>query len=127
MAKYVDGFVLVVPKSKTAQYKKMAMEGKEMWMKAGALSYFECMGDDLEPKDMGSGMKPLDFRKMAKAKTNENVWFSFVTYKSRKHRDAVNKKLMAEMDKMKDQYKDIKMPFDIKKMAYGGFSVEVEG
>lgn len=126
MAKYVDGFVLVVPKTKTAQYKKMAEEGKEMWTRAGALQYFECIGDDLVAKDMGGG-KGLEFTKMAKADSNENVWFSFIVYRSRKHRDEVNKKVMAEMDKLKDKYKDFAMPFDMKKMAYGGFEVVVEG
>lgn len=125
MAKYVDGFVLVVPKDKAADYEKMAKEGAEMWMKFGALEYFECKGDDLKTKAMG-GMKPLAFTKMAKAKPSEDVWFSFIVYKSKKHRDEVNKKVMVEMDKLKDKYKDATMPFDMKRMAYGGFSVEVE-
>ena len=128
MAKYIDGFVLVVPKNKVKDYKKMAEEGKEMWMQNGALEYYECMGDDLKPKSMG-GMKPLAFTKMAKAKANDTVWFSFVVYKSKKHRDEVNKKVMDEMnEKYKDQDpKKFKMPFDMERMAYGGFSVEVEG
>jgi uncharacterized protein YbaA (DUF1428 family) len=126
MAKYVDGFVLVVPKSKTNAYKKMAKEGVEVWMRHGALSYFECKGDDLKTKAMG-GLKPLAFTKMAQAKPSEDVWFSFIVYKSRQHRDEVNKKVMDEMnEKYKDQ-KDMSMPFDMKRMAYGGFSVEVEG
>lgn len=126
MAKYVDGFVLVVPKNKVAAYKKMATEGRDMWMKYGALSYFECKGDDLKTKAMG-GMKPLAFTKIAKAKPNEDVWFSFVVYRSRKHRDEVNKKVMDEMNKMKDKYKDVPMPFDMNRMAYGGFEVVIEG
>ena len=126
MAKYVDGFVLVVPKNKAKDYKKMAKEGAYMWMQHGALEYYECRGDDLKPKAM-DGMKPLAFTKMTKAKPNETVWFSFVVYKSKKHRDEVNKKVMDEMsEKYKDQ-KDTQMPFDMKRMAYGGFSVEVEG
>lgn len=126
MAKYVDGFVLVVPKNKVNEYKKMAKEGADMWMKFGALEYFECIGDDLATKDMGGG-KPLEFTKMAKAKPNETVWFSFVVYRSRKHRDEVNKKVMDAMDKLKDKYKDVSMPFDVKRMAYGGFETAVEG
>lgn len=125
MAKYVDGFVLVVPKNKVAVYKKMAQEGRDMWMKYGALSYFECIGDDLKTKDMRGG-KPLEFTRLAKAKPNETVWFSFIVFKSKKHRDEVNKKVMDEMsEKYKDQ-KDFVMPFDTKRISYGGFEVVVE-
>ena len=126
MAKYVDGFVLVVPKNKVAEYKQMAREGAKSWIKHGALQYFECMGEDLVPKDMG-GMKPLAFPKMAKAKSNETVWFSFIVYKSRKHRDEVNAKVMKEMNEQMEKYKDVPMPFDMKRFAYGGFDVAVEG
>lgn len=126
MAKYVDGFVFTVPKSKVAEYKKMATEGKKSWMKHGALSYFECMGEDLKTKDMGGG-KALEFTKLTKAKPSETVWFSFVVYKSKKHRDEVNKKVMAEMDETYKDIKDFSMPFDMKKMATGGFEVVVEG
>src|SRR3989344_6535104 len=94
--KYVDGFVLVVPKKKVEEYRKMAEGGKKMWMKYGALDYKECIGDDLNP-NMG-GMKGLTFTKMVKLKKGETVWFSYITYKSRAHRDQVNKKVMAEMD-----------------------------
>ena len=125
MAKYVDGFVLVVPKNKLAEYKKMAKEGAQMWIESGALEYMDCMGDDLTPKSMG-GMKPLAFTKMAKAKPNETVWFSFIVYKSRKHRDEVNAKVMKLMEKEEEKYKNVPMPFDMKRMAYGGFEVIVE-
>lgn len=126
MAKYVDGFVLVVPGDKVEEYRKMASEGRDMWMKAGALEYYECMGDDLEAKEM-DGMKPLAFTAMTQAKEGETVWFSFIVYKSREHRNEVNAKVIEEMNKLKDQYKDMPMPFDIKRMAYGGFTVAVEG
>lgn len=126
MAKYVDGFVLVVPKDKIAEYKKMAEEGASIWMRYGALEYMECMGEDLVTKDM-DGMKPLAFTEMAKAKPNETVWFSFIVYKSRKHRDEVNTKVMEEMNKQKEKYKDVSMPFDMERFAYGGFEVVVEG
>jgi len=128
MAKYIDGFVLVVPKGKAKAYKKMATEGRDVWMKHGALEYYECMGEDLKPQEMGEE-KSLAFPKMANAKPSENVWFSFIVFKSRSHRDEVNKKVMAEMnEKYKDMNpKDFSMPFDMKRMAYGGFSVEVEG
>jgi len=120
---YVDGFVLVVPKDKVAEYKKMARGGAKIWKKYGALDYKECMGDDLNP-NMGEASS-LTFIELAKVKNNETVWFSYITYKSKKHRDQVNKKVMAEMDKQAEKYKDIKMPFDIKRMAVGGFKVVV--
>ncbi len=126
MSKYVDGFVLVVPKNKTKDYKKMALEGKDVWMRLGALEYFECKGDDLNPKAMGPE-KALTFPKMTKAKPNETVWFSFVVFKSKKHRDEVNAKVMNEMKKLEAKYKDVAMPFDMKRMAYGGFEAVVEG
>src|SRR4030042_2562987 len=122
MAKYVDGFVLVVSKNKVAEYKKMAQEGAAAWKKYGALQYMECMGEDLVPKAM-DGAKPLAFTKIAQAKPDETVWFSFIVYKSRKHRDEVNTKVMKEMNKQMEKYKDVPMPFDMKRMAYGGFEV----
>jgi uncharacterized protein YbaA (DUF1428 family) len=123
MGKYVDGFVLVVPKDKVEEYKKMAKMGAESWMKHGALQYFECIGDDLEPKEMG-GMKPRGFEEMAGAKAGETVWFSFIVYKSKEHRDEVNAKVMKEMSEMGDE--NFQMPFDMKRMATGGFEVVVE-
>lgn len=123
--KYVDGFVLVVSKKNRALYRKMAKMGKKMWMKHGALDYKECVGDDMRPKGMG-GMKHLLFPKMAKAKPTEDVWFSFIVYKSKKHRDEVNAKVMKEMDKQMAKYKNKPMPFDMKRMAYGGFKVMVD-
>lgn len=121
---YVDGFVLVVPKKNVAAYKKMAEGGAKMWMKHGALDYKECMGDDLNPPNTG-GMSGLAFPTMIKAKKDETVWFSYITFKSRAHRDSVNKKVMKDMDKEAEKYKDMSMPFDMKRMAYGGFTVVV--
>ena len=92
-------------------------------MKFGALDYKECMGDDLSP-NMG-GVSGLTFPKMVNAKKDEKVWFSYVTYKSKARRDQVNKKVMAEMEKKAEKYKDKAMPFDMKRMAYGGFKVVV--
>lgn len=126
MSKYVDGFVLVVPKNKAEEYKKMAKMGAESWMKHGALQYMECMGEDLIPKEMG-GTKPLAFTEMTKTKPDETVWFSFIVFKSKEHRDEVNAKVMEEMNKQMENYKDMPMPFDTKRMAYGGFEVAVEG
>jgi uncharacterized protein YbaA (DUF1428 family) len=126
MAKYVDGFVLIVPKDKSEDYKKMAEEGRDAWMKCGALEYYECRGDDLAPQEMG-GEKSRTFTDMAGAQNNEEVWFSFIVFKSKEHRDEVNAKVMEEMAKLADKYKDFVMPTDMKRMAYGGFQVEVEG
>jgi uncharacterized protein YbaA (DUF1428 family) len=124
MAKYVDGFLLVVPKDKVSAYKKMAQEGAKAWKKHGALEYMECIGNDLFPK--GAGMKPLTFPKIIKSKSNETVWFSFIVYKSKKHRDEVNAKVMKDMDKAMAKYKDKPIPFDMKRFTYGGFEVVVE-
>jgi uncharacterized protein YbaA (DUF1428 family) len=126
MAKYVDGFVLVVPKDKTEEYRKMAENGRDSWMKHGALAYFECRGDDLVTLDMG-GEKAREFAEMAGANSDQTVWFSFIIFRSKAHRDEVNAKVMKEMGEAADDYKNKPMPFDMKKMAYGGFQVEVEG
>jgi len=117
---YVDGFVMVVKKGQVAAYKKMATEASKTWKKYGALDYKECMIDDAKPK-----MVTFTFPIMAKAKPGETVWFSFITYKSRAHRDQVNKKVMAEMDKDAKKYEGMEMPFDMKRMAFGGFKVVV--
>jgi uncharacterized protein YbaA (DUF1428 family) len=120
--KYVDGFVIVIPKKNRAEYKKMAALGKKLWMKLGALDYKECVADDLMP-DTG-GMPMRNFTKLTGAKEDDEVWFSFITYKSKKDRNTINKKVMAEMEKaMKG--KPMNMPFDMKKMSMGGFKVEV--
>jgi len=126
LAKYVDGFVFVVPKDKIEEYQKMAEAGKEMWMKYGALEYMECVGEDLDPKEMG-GMKSLAFTELAKAGPNETVWFSFIVYESKKRRDEINAKVIDEMNKQAEENKDFPMPFDMRRMAVGGFEVKVEG
>ena len=126
MAKYVDGFVLVIPKGKEADYQKMAEEGRDSWMKHGALQYFECRGDDLKQQETGDE-KSRAFEEMAGASADENVWFSFIVSESKEHRDEVNKKVMAEMDELYGEMTDFDMPNDMKKMAYGGFEAVVEG
>lgn len=126
MSKYVDGFVLVVPKDKVEDYKEMAKGGRDSWMKHGALAYYECQGKDLIPQEMGD-QKGRAFTEMAGAGEGDTVWFSFIIFKSKEHRDEVNAKVMEEMDEQMKEYEDMKMPFDMKKMAYGGFQVEVEG
>ncbi|MBI4835000.1 MAG: DUF1428 domain-containing protein [Planctomycetes bacterium] len=113
---YVDGFVLCVPKKNLRAYRAMALEGAKIWRKYGALDYKECVGDDLYPK------WGLPFPKMAKTKPGETVVFSYIVYKSRAHRDSVNAKVMKEMEN-EYKHKDMTMPFDVKRMAYGGFKV----
>ena len=115
---YVDGFVLVVPKRKLAIYKKMATRAATVWKDHGALDYRECVGDDLKVK-MG-----LPFPKLAKTKPGETVVFSYIVYKSRAHRDKVNAKVMKDERLMKGMPKE--MPFDMKRMAYGGFKTLVK-
>lgn len=122
--KYVDGFVIPIKKKDVAAYKKMATWGAKTWKKCGALEYFECIGDDLNvKKGMGQG-----FGKLAKLKPGETVAFSWIVFKSRKHRDEVNKKVMKEMDspENKKKYENMPMPFDMKRFAYGGFKPIVE-
>ncbi len=119
-ATYVDGFVFSVPKGKAAAYKKMCAEAKQVWTKFGALDYKECVADDTSPKHI-----TFTFPKMAKTKAGEQVWFSFITYKDKAHRNKVNKEVMAYFDKKYADKKDQSMPFDMKRMAYGGFKVVV--
>ena len=116
---YVDGFVLSIPKKNSAKYKKLAREAKDVWLKFGALDYKECVQDDTRPKFV-----TFTFSKMAKTKPSEMVWFSFIVFKSRKHRDTVNKKVMAYFDKKYGTEK-MDMPFDMKRFAYAGFKVAV--
>src|SRR5688572_12761953 len=126
MAKYVDGFVLVVPKGKEAEYEEMAKQGRDSWMKHGALQYFECRGDDLVPQDEGE-LTSRAFKEMADAGDDENVWFSFIVFESKEHRDEVNKKVMDEMGEAYADQTDFQMPFDPTKMSKAGFKVVVEG
>jgi uncharacterized protein YbaA (DUF1428 family) len=122
--KYVDGYVIPLKKKDVAAYKKMAQWGAKTWKKYGALEYFECIGDDLKvKKGMGQG-----FTKLANLKPGETVAFSWIVYKSKKHRDEVNKKVMAEMNKpeVAEKYKNMPMPFDMKRFSFGGFGVMVE-
>jgi uncharacterized protein YbaA (DUF1428 family) len=115
---YVDGFVLVVPKKKLAIYKSMARKAGKVWRDHGALDYRECVGDDLNVK-MG-----VSFTKLAKTKPSETVVFSYIVYKSRAHRDKVNAKVMADK-RLSGPGMPKEMPFDMKRMTYGGFKTLV--
>ncbi|MBP9711339.1 MAG: DUF1428 domain-containing protein [Candidatus Pacebacteria bacterium] len=122
---YVDGFVFTVPKKNVKAYKKMATEGREAWLRFGALDYKECMGNDLKAKASGGMPTPMSFTKLTDAKPTETVWFSYIVFKNKKHRDTVNKKVMDYFSKKYDENSDMSMPFDPTRMAYGGFAVEV--
>lgn len=113
---YVDGFVLVVPKKKIPAYAKMARLAGKVWREHGALEYRECVGDDVKVK---FGMP---FSKLVKTKPGETIVFAYIVYRSRAHRDKVNAKVMADprLQKMPPD-----MPFDPKRMAYGGFKTIV--
>lgn len=116
---YVDGFVLPVPKKNLQAYRRISQKAGKVWREHGALEYRECVGDDLNIK-MG-----LPFPKLAKLKPGETVFFSWIVYKSRAHRDKVNAKAMADprLAKMMDPKA---MPFDCKRMSYGGFKILVD-
>ncbi|MDP2666617.1 MAG: DUF1428 domain-containing protein [Candidatus Diapherotrites archaeon] len=121
---YVDGFVIPIRKDKISAYKKMATMGKKMWKKHGALDYYECVGEDLRVrKGMGQG-----FKKLARLKNNETVVFSFIVYKSRKHRDDVNKVVMKEMKKQmtKKDMEKMNDVMDMRRFAFGGFKTIVQ-
>jgi uncharacterized protein YbaA (DUF1428 family) len=116
MARYVDGFVLPIPKKNIAAYRRMASKAGKVWRDHGALAYVECMGDDVKPG------KWTSFPQSVKLKKDEVVWFSWIVYRNRAHRDRVNAKVMNDprMAKMMDP---TKMPFDGKRMIFGGFEV----
>jgi len=116
---YVDGFVLPVPKRNIEAYRKIARKAGKIWREHGALEYRECVADDVPPGKLTS------FPKSVKLKPNEVVWFSWIVYKSRKHRDAVNKKVMND-PRLAKMGTPESMPFDAKRMIYGGFKVVVD-
>jgi uncharacterized protein YbaA (DUF1428 family) len=117
--KYVDGFVIPMAKKNIEQYRQIAQKAGKIWREHGALEYRECVGEDLDVQ-MG-----FPFPRLAKAKRGETVLFSWIVYKSRAHRDNVNAKVMKD-PRILNMMKDQKMPFDMKRMTYGGFSVLVE-
>ena len=115
MARYVDGFVVPVPKKNVEAYRRMARLAGKVWREHGALEYVECVAEDVKPG------KWTSFPQAVKLKPNEVVWFSWIVYKSRKHRDRVIAKAMK--DARLAQTMDPKaMPFDGKRMIYGGFT-----
>lgn len=123
MSKYVDGFVLVIPKKNLKAYKAMAAIGGKVWRKYGALDYKECIIEDKNPDPKHV---PLTFTKLTKAKPNELVIFSYIVYKSRAHRDQVNAKVMKDSLMNSEKWEGKAMPFDMKRMAYGGFETIID-
>jgi uncharacterized protein YbaA (DUF1428 family) len=116
---YVDGFLLSVPTKKLAAYRRIAAKAGKVWRDHGALEYRECVGDDLQTK-WGTS-----FQKRVKPKKGETIVFSWIVYKSRAHRDKILPKIM--QDKRLANTMDPKsMPFDMKRMSYGGFKVLVD-
>jgi len=117
--KYIDAFVVPVPKKNVAAYVRMSRSAGKLWREHGALEFRECVGDDLKVK-MG-----LPFPRLAKLKPKETVFFSWILYKSRAHRDSVNKKVMND-PRMAKMMNNKAMPFNVKRMAYGGFNILVD-
>jgi uncharacterized protein YbaA (DUF1428 family) len=114
---YVDGFIVAVPEKRLADYKKLARKAGKIWLEYGALEYVECIADDVP---VG---KVTSFPKAVKLKDDEIVAFSWIVYKSRSDRDAILKKVMADPRLSKNM---TDMPFDGKRMIYGGFKPIVE-
>jgi uncharacterized protein YbaA (DUF1428 family) len=116
MSHYVDGYVIPIQRKNLKAYHKMANWGCKLWMKHGALSYYECFMDDFSKHGLG-------FKKMCKLKTSETAIFAFIVFKSKAHRNKVNTKVISKMSKM-----DIppEMPFDMKRFAMAGCKVMVK-
>jgi uncharacterized protein YbaA (DUF1428 family) len=120
---YADCFVLPVAKKNLAAYKKMAKAASKLWVELGALEYRECVGEDLKPK---VSMPCVPFGKLTGAKANETVVVAWIVYKNKAHRDRVNKKIMKD-PRIAEMCDPNNMPFDVARMAFGGFEVMVEG
>ncbi|TAK41614.1 MAG: DUF1428 domain-containing protein [Betaproteobacteria bacterium] len=116
---YVDGFVVPVPKRNLQDYRRMARKAGKVWREHGALQYVECAADDVKPGRLTS------FPQAVKLKPGEVVWFSWIVYKSRRHRDRILAQVMKDprLAKMMDPKA---MPFDGKRMFWGGFKVMVQ-
>jgi len=117
VARYVDGFLLPVPKKNVAAYARIARKAGKIWIEHGALEYRECLGEDLHIKGL------LPFPRAVKVKPSETVFFSWIVFRSRKHRDTVNAKVMRD-PRLKMDAKT--MPFDFKRMYCGGFEMLVD-
>ena len=119
MARYVDGFVLPVPKKNVDAYRRIARKAGKVWREHGALEYIECLADDVKPG------KVTSFPQSVKLKAGETVVFSWIVYKSRKHRDKVNAKVMKD-PRLAAMMNSKTLPFDAKRMFWGGFKTLIE-
>jgi uncharacterized protein YbaA (DUF1428 family) len=115
---YIDGFVVPVPKKNLQAYRALSRKVGKIWKEYGALEYIECVGDDVKPGKLTS------FPQSVKLKPDETVVFSWIVYKSRAHRDRINKKVMAD-PRLTDMMDPKASPFDMKRMIYGGFKTMV--
>lgn len=119
MSRYIDGFVIPLPKKKLRAYKKMAELGRKVWLKHGALDYYECIGDDYKiPHNVGT-----DFRKLCRLKPSETVIFAYIVYKSKAHRNQVNRKVMK--DPLMNANPEYEGVLDMKRFSMGGFKAIV--
>jgi uncharacterized protein YbaA (DUF1428 family) len=118
--RYVDGYVVPVPKKNMAAYRRMAQKAGKVWRDHGALEYIECIADDVKPG------KHTSFPQSVKLKAGETVVFAYIVYKSRAERDRINAKVMKD-PRLADMMDPKAMPFDGKRMFWGGFKVMVEG
>lgn len=116
MSRYVDGFVIPIKKKNIKKYLKMAKLGRNVWMDHGALDYYECVGEDLQNK-WGT-----PFKKLCKLKSDETVIWAFIVYKSKGHRNQVNKKVMKDPRMTPADHENV---FDMKRFTMGGFKVLV--
>jgi uncharacterized protein YbaA (DUF1428 family) len=119
MSRYVDGFVLPVPKRNAAAYRRMARKAGKIWREHGALEYRECIAEDVKPGKLTS------FPQSVRVRPGEVVWFSWIVYRSRRHRDRVNARVMKD-PRLASSMDPKAMPFDAKRMIYGGFEVAVD-
>jgi uncharacterized protein YbaA (DUF1428 family) len=119
MAQYVDGFVIPIPKRNIDAYRRMARKAGKIWREHGALEYRECVAEDVKPGKLTS------FPQSVKLKPDETMVFSWIVYKSRAQRDRINAKVMKD-PRLKDMMEAKAMPFDAKRMIYGGFEVIVD-
>jgi uncharacterized protein YbaA (DUF1428 family) len=117
--RYVDGYVLPVPKKNVAAYRRMAQKAGKVWRDHGALEYIECVADDVKPG------KHTSFPQSVKLKPGETVVFAYIVYKSRADRDRINAKVMKD-PRLANMMDSKAMPFDGKRMFWGGFKTLVE-
>ena len=119
--RYVDGFVIPIPRRRLARYQRLARRAGKVWKDLGAIEYIEAVGDDLRPKGVVA-----TFPKTVRARPGETVLFSFIVFRSRAHRDRVNAKVMKDPRMLRMMAADEEMPFDLRRMLYGGFRTLVD-